>query len=260
MTHAQLERRVTLLTRYAVGLTLVVAVVLFSAASPWWSGRGDEDSRPDRSVSPDTLRATVLVAEQIRVVEPDGSLALLAGNSERMPGVILEGDTMTTRGGAAGLIFFYEGEEVGGLTYRIDEDRDPPYALGHLSLDQYRSDQAIYMQYDGGGGARQRAGLYVKDYPTDFDAYDYKAFLNSTAGLPAADRDAARRALQARFERGELGGQRVAVESNRRVASLRLSDYGGRERLRAVVDSAGTARIEFLDGAGNVLRSITARD
>ena len=259
MTHAQLERRVVLLTRYAVGLSLAVVVVLFSAASPWWPGRGDEDGRPDRSVSPDTLRATVLVAEQVRVVEPDGSLALLAGNSERMPGVIIEGDTMTTRGGAAGLLFFYEGEEVGGLTYRIDEDRDPPYALGHFSLDQYDGDQVVYVQYDG-SGSRQRAGVYVKDHPIDLGRSDYKAFLDSTAGLPAADRDAARRALQARFDRGELGGQRVAVESNRRIASLRLSDYGGRERLRAVVDSAGSARIEFLDGSGNVLRTITAQD
>lgn len=110
MTHDQLERRVRFLTRYAVGLALVVVVLAAAgpAATVWF------DHLRARDVEADTVRAGVVVTERLNVVEPDGSLALLAANSKRMPGVVLEGDTMTTRGGSAGLIFFYEGHEVGG--------------------------------------------------------------------------------------------------------------------------------------------------
>ena len=266
MTHEQLERRVVFLSRYAVGVTLILVVLVLSAGGPpWWPGApsswwrdGQGPAQPARPAA-DTIRAAVLVAEQVRVVEPDGSLAFLAANSERVPGVVIDGDTVTTRGGSAGLLFFVEGHEVGGLTYRIDKDRDPPYALGHFALDQYHQDQVVFMQYDG-SGARQRAGVYVNDNPTDYSFYDYKAFMDSTAALPEAEREAARARLQERVERGELGGRRVALESDRRVASLRLSDYRGRERLRAVVDSVGAARIEFLDTEGDVVRAITAEE
>ena len=257
MDPEQLERRVRFLTRYAVGLTVVFAVTLLAAAGPaataWFSHVGAH------VVEADTVRAGVVVAERLDVVEPDGSLALLAANSVRMPGVVFEGDTVTTRGGSAGLIFFYEGHEVGGLTYRIDDDRDPPYALGHLALDQYRHDQVAVMQYDGRGD-RQRAGFYVNDRSTAFDLYDYKALLDSAAALPERDRAAVMGRFRQRAEAGEFGGRRAALESDRRVASLRLSDYAGKERLRAVVDSAGAARIEFLDDDGAVVRTITARE
>ena len=255
MTPDQLERRVRFLTRYAVGLTLALVVVVLVSAGPaataWF------DHLRARTVEADTVRADVVVAERLNVVEPDGTLALLAANSERMPGAVLEGDTVTSRGGAAGLLFFYEGDEVGGLIYRIDDDRD--YALGHLSLDQYRHDQVALMQYEG-NGPRQRAGFYVNDRPPSFDLYDYKALLDSAAALPEAEREAVLAGFSERADAGEYGGRRVALESARRVAALRLSDYRSRERLRAVVDSSGAARIEFLDAEGNVVRALTAHE
>ena len=257
MTHAHLERRVRHLTWAVVGLSLALAALVLVAAGPAasaWVDRLDA-----RVVEADTVRAAVVVAERLDVVEPDGRLALLAANSERMPGVVVEGDTVTTRGGSAGLLFFYRGQEVGGLVYRIDDDRDPPYALGHLSLDQYRHDQVALMQYDGQGD-RQRAGFYVNDRSTTFDLYDYKALVDSVAALPESERAAAMAPFRARAAAGAFGGRRVALESNRRTAALRLSDFQSRERLRAVVDSVGSARIEFLDAEGRVVRTLTAQE
>jgi hypothetical protein len=255
MTHAQLERRVRFLTAYAGVATLSVLVLVLAAARPdraTWFDRLHADV-----LRADTIRAGVVIAERVEVIEPDGSLALLAANSKRMQGLVLNGREVTTRGGAAGLIFYYQGKEVGGLIYRQDTTRAEPYALGHLSLDQYRSDQVVLMQYEG-SGPRQRAGFYVNDLPVDFDSYDYLAFIDSTAALPENERDAARAQLRERQRRGDFGGRRVALESRERVAALRLSDYRGRERLRATVDSLGAARIEFLNAEGNVVRVITA--
>ena len=39
-----------------------------------------------------------------------------------------------------------------------------------------------------------------------------------------------------------------------------LSDPKGRPRLRLTVDSLGAARIEFLDDAGHVIRTLTGSD
>ncbi|NJB86896.1 hypothetical protein GGR26_002673 [Lewinella marina] len=257
MTLDQLERRVRLLTRLTTVLFLLLAGVLLLAAGPVRTVYlGDLAARV---IEADTLRAKVVLTGRLDVVEPDGSLALLTANSVQMPGVVLEGDTVTTRGGSAGLIFFYEGHEVGGLIYRIDDHREVPYALGHLSLDQYRHDQVALMQYEG-QGERQRAGFYVNDRSPAFDLYDYKALLDSAALLPEAERRAVLQRFKTRADAGEFGGRRVALESNRRMAALRLSDWKSQERLRAVVDSAGAARIEFLDAEGKVIRIISATE
>ncbi|THH37706.1 hypothetical protein [Neolewinella litorea] len=257
MTFNELERRVHLLTRLTTLLFLLLAGVLLIAAGPVKTVYFGELAA--RVVEADTLRADVVVTGRLDVVEPDGSLALLAANSVQMPGVVIGGDTVTTRGGSAGLIFFYKGHEVGGLIYRLDDHREEPYALGHLSLDQYRHDQVALMQYEG-YGERQRAGFYVNDRSTDFDLYDYKALLDSTALLPEQERQAVLQGFKARADAGEFGGRRVALESNRRMAALRLSDWKSQERLRAVVDSAGAARIEFLDAEGKVIRVISATE
>ncbi|HEY6219335.1 MAG TPA: hypothetical protein VIV65_04700, partial [Gemmatimonadaceae bacterium] len=54
-----------------------------------------------------------------------------------------------------------------------------------------------------------------------------------------------------------LYAERVFVGRNRsRAASLVLSDPNGKPRLRLLVDSLGSARIEFLDAAGAVTSRI----
>ena len=267
MTYEQLERRVIFLSRYAVGVTLALVVLILGAAGPpWWTGApsswwggGERAAQPTQSDT-DTVRVAVLITEQVRVVEPDGSLALLASNAERMPGVVIDGDTLTSRRGNAGLLFFDAGEEAGGLSYRAGVGDDgEPYAWRALSFDQYRTDRVINLHH-GSGGSGVTSGLRIYDLSREFDSYDYKVFIDSVATLPENERDAAQARLQERFERGEFGGQRVALESDHRIASLRLSDYGGRGRLRAVADSVGAARIEFLDAEGNVVRAITASE
>lgn len=200
----ELERRVRLLTVYAAVATLAVLIFVLGAATT--DRAGGLDRLHGDVVRADTVRAGVVVAERVDVIEPDGSLALLAANSERMQGLVLDGREVASRGGAAGLIFYSRGKEVGGLIYRQETTRADPYALGHLSLDQYRSDQAVLMQYEG-SGPRQRAGFYINDLPVDFDAYDYLSFMDSTAALPVPERKAARAELRDRQRRGDFGGR-----------------------------------------------------
>jgi hypothetical protein len=57
------------------------------------------------------------------------------------------------------------------------------------------------------------------------------------------------------------GAQRVFVgKQSDKTATVVLADAQSRPRLRLVVDSAGGARIEFLDDAGKVMRTLSASD
>ena len=57
------------------------------------------------------------------------------------------------------------------------------------------------------------------------------------------------------------GAQRVFVgKQSDRTATVVLADAQSHPRLRLVVDSAGAARIEFLDGAGTVVHTLSASD
>lgn len=57
------------------------------------------------------------------------------------------------------------------------------------------------------------------------------------------------------------GAQRVFVgKQPDKTATVVLADAMSRPRLRLVVDSAGAARIDFLDDNGKVLRSLSATD
>lgn len=254
MTHEQLERRVRFLSFYAVATTvLLVSLFLTGAAAtihehgPWF--------RVDLLES-DTVRTHVLIARQVRVIEPDGSLALLASNADQMPGVVVEGDTITTRKGVAGLLFFNHGEEAGGLTYKTTMINGQGSAWRHLSFDQFRQDQVVYLHH-GSSGASQSSGVYIRDLSPTFDLLEFKAFMDSTANLAEDQRAAARSQLRERQRRGDFGGRRAALESTERIAALRLNDYRGRERFRVVVDSLSAARLEFLDEDGEVVRSIS---
>lgn len=255
MNHDQLERRVRLLTRYVVGLSLALIVVVLGAAGPAATAWFDQIHA--RTVEADTVRAAVVVAEQLRVVEPDGSLALLASNTRRMPGFIMDGDTMNSRGGRSGLIFFYEGKETGGLTFRDALVNGEPSGYRGLSFDQIDHDRTVLISQQSSPNGT-RAGITLRDWSREFDLLDYRAFMDSTETLPPSERDAARAALNERAGRGEFGGERAALLSDNRTAVLRLGDYRGRTRLRATVDSLGSARIEFLNGEGEVVRTITA--
>jgi hypothetical protein len=54
------------------------------------------------------------------------------------------------------------------------------------------------------------------------------------------------------------GAERILVGRTRdRSATIALSDAAGKPRVRLVVDSAGAARLDFLDASGQVTRSIS---
>lgn len=246
---ARLSREVRILKGYAAFLTLLLTVFGLAA----FVGR------------PDKTRLTELDVERINVVEPDGRLALVIANSERLPGGIYKGEEMApeiiaSRRGTVGLLWFNgAGSEAGGLLYNSREKDGSYSASGSLTIDQYNQDQVVALRYLDDGTARS-GGLSVWDRSTDVDIKDIVDLLVADRTTTGPARDSARARLAELNARGELESHRIFVGSENRTAEVRLNDTLGRARIRMVVDSTNVARLEFLDESGRVTLRIPERN
>ena len=128
-------------------------------------------------------------------------------------------------------------------------------------FDQYGQDQTVGITYDEQDG-RRSAGLRVWDRPNQ--PVTVLADLVEPIKLMAEGPEKTRRMTAVRdsaLKLGLGGAQRVFVgKQTDRTATVVLADAQSRPRLRLVVDSAGAARIDFLDDKGAVIRSLTAAD
>ncbi len=234
-----LERDVRWLKRYAVASTAALAVLLVAAFM-----RGERQQKFD-----------TIDVQRINVVEPDGSYRMVISSRARSIGPIYKGKPFGYPGGSRpGIIFFNdEGTENGGLSFGGSRRPDGTYAAStHMSFDQFDQDQVLNLDYSDNNG-RRLVGVSVVDR-ADADIYDMVRQRDSIMKL--ADTVARAEALRrwAAPRNGvPLAAQRLFVGRDpSKAAVLSLNDRAGHTRLRLLVDSAGSARVEFLDGAGKV--------
>jgi hypothetical protein len=190
--------------------------------------------------------------ERINVRERDGTLRVVITSRDRLPGAIVAGKEYVHPRSVAGLLFFNdEGTETGGLTFSGRATDSGHTGSGSFTFDQYNQDQVVGLQYVDEDGVRS-TGLTVWDRPD----VPISAFLEARDSVlrmpPGAERDSAGWRLQSLMP---PAASRLFLGRNRaKAALLNLSDPEGRVRLRLVVDSAGSARIEFLNAEGVVTR------
>lgn len=169
---------------------------------------------------------TEVDVERLNVIEPDGQLVLAMANTARLPDPLQAGKTVQTDRTGPGMIFFDgRGEEVGGLIYGTRQTPNGYAAGAHLSFDQFRSDQVVYLDYQDNGTDLKAAGLYV------------------------VDRD---RANPPRIP----SARRMFIGSVNETAMVQLRDRSGKERVRLSVSPEGVARLEFLDSNGKVIERV----
>jgi hypothetical protein len=236
-----LQRELRFLRAYAA-LSAAALIVLSIAAF-----RGNTGS----------ARFDEIDVHRINIVEPDGKVRMIISDKAHSTGPIDHGKPFGGPGGMRpGIIFFNDEEsEDGGLVYEGQKVNGQVAANAQLSFDQYGQDQFVYLQYAEERGYRS-AGLYVDDHAEVPDLADT---LRAVYSLPqGAARDSARRALDKRTYNGlPMDAHRVFIgRDHTQSAIVRLSDLQGRTRLRILVDSLGSARIEFLDDQGRVIRAL----
>lgn len=197
-----------------------------------------------------------ITVQRINVVEPDGSLKLVISNSAlQHPGVIAGDTIMPDRVRPAGVTFFDDrGDEAGGFGITGDGTQ----RWGGLMFDQINADEALRFSTQQGirnGQFVHMAGMSIRDHNPDVTLPDLLEYMTE---LEAMEDDEARRERAMELQEqgifpsdrmfvGRLGSGDVAVD---------LNDGKGRPRLRIVVGETGAARIEFLDEAGTITRTI----
>jgi len=192
--------------------------------------------------------------ERLNIVEKNGQLRLVIANKELTPGPVERGVPFGYGSGRrVGLIFYNdEGTECGGLAFGSSRTGDQYEAGAILAFDQYDQDQAIALQHYE-SNSRRYSGLTIAEYPTGItnkQRSERYAELEKMPEGPAKDK--AQRELEA------LDGRARAYFGRARdgAAVLNLMDGSGKTRLRLRVDPAGASRIEFLDAAGKVTKTI----
>ena len=201
---------------------------------------------------PQEQKFETIDVERINVRERDGTLRIVITSRDRLPGAIVAGKEYVHQRSVAGLLFFNdEGTETGGLTFSGRVTESGHTGSGSLTFDQYNQDQVVGMQYLDESGART-AGLTVWDRP-DVPISVYLEARDSVLRMaPGAERDSAAWRLQSIMP---PAATRLFLGRNRAKSTvLNMSDPQGRVRLRLIVDSAGSPRLEFLNAAGVVTR------
>jgi hypothetical protein len=208
---------------------------------------------------PHREKFTEIDVERINVMEPDGKYRMVISNRPRSIGPIYKGQPFGYKGGnRPGMIFFNdEGTENGGLIFVGSKKADGTVEAGtHMSFDQFNQDQVLNFDYAEGRGKRT-VGVSMYDR-ADIDimqmAKEQEEIMKMTDTVA---RNAALAKWAAPRNGVPLAAQRVFIGRDpSKSAIVNLRDPAGRPRLRMLVDSLGSARIEFLDEAGKVTRTI----
>ncbi len=169
-----------------------------------------------------------LRAEQIKIVEPDGTVRLLLSNRKRFPGtsMTVKGKIVTEERPYAGMLFYNdEGAENGGLIFggKKNDKGQVINAGGSLSFDRYAGNQEV--QLIGVNDTENRfAGLSISDSHPDTYENPSRIWVG----------------------RDEKGNSEVA-----------LMDSAGKRRLVLKVAADGQSSISFLDAHGKEVNAFT---
>jgi len=192
-----------------------------------------------------------LTAHRINIVEPDGRLALVISDDANQHPGRFNGKDLKPRERGAGMIFFNtDGDECGGLAY----DGTKKEAGMVLSIDQYKNDQIMQLQYqqDSGSSLARSYGFKLWDrsdrftVPNQLDYFDSLQNLHDTAAL--------RRGQDTLIKQGLLGVERLFLGRTKDGnTGLFLRDDKGVPRLRICVSKDNKPLIQVLDDDGQVI-------
>jgi hypothetical protein len=195
-----------------------------------------------------------ITAERLNIVEANGKLRMVISNKENQHPGRMDNKDWPKRDRPAGMIFFNDvGDECGGLIY----DGDKSSSSMTYSIDQYKNDQIMQLQYaqDGNSGTPVKSyGLKLWDRSDKFtlmrlsNYYDSLKRLKDTATftagmakLKAAGLMAKQRLFVGKADNGEVG--------------LFLNDAQGRPRLKICINKQNQPVIQTLDDKGTVIAS-----
>lgn len=243
-----LIKKVRNLKVYVLLLTILNAVIVFSAFR--------DKSRPTKFEEID--------AERINIIGDNGRPVMVLSGKKRIPGPRFNGkdyspEIIDGRKYFSGLIFFNDaGDEVGGLIYAGFKKDSVNYSqVLHLSFDQWKQNQVVGLDYNDNGKNRY-AGLRIWDRPANVPMGKQLDLLEAMVNNKQDNRkvDSIRKILIDAQNKGENGVERMFIGSKNEEAQIQLKDKKGNVRAKLYVDNDGTAKLDFMDAAGKITKTI----
>lgn len=205
-----------------------------------------EDAARAAGVEAPSVALDELTVKRVNVVEDDGTLRIVIGNSTHGRTMAVRGRLLTHpgRNDTAGLTFVNdEGTECGGLTFGGFRGPDGKEQVGYLAFDDYEQNESFRMGRNQTGDLAT-TWLEFVDRPA-WSLMDLVEELERAEPGEAAE-------IQARYAGDEGYGvsrMRLAREEDGSVG-LTLRDGAGRDRLRLVVPAEGEPVVEVVHADG----------
>jgi hypothetical protein len=236
---------------------LVVLNVLLFAAVVWLALRlSSVESALEQSHE---TAPTEISVDRLNILGPNGNPVLVLAGRHRIPGPVIDGKSYSPeiidgRTSLSGMIFFNDsGDEVGSFLFNGFETERGPAAIGHLSMDQWKQNQVVALQYNGKGES-QRAGLSVWQRPHDRSMVEQLDLLEEFYRDDLSEAESAE--LKERWKRfreeGGHGVHRLFLGDDNGEVGMNLKDKQGRSRLRIGIADSGEPYLAFLKESGNL--------
>lgn len=227
----KIEKKVNLLIVYSLLSTTIFGAMLIS------SFQADKNQK-----------FTEIDVERINVVEKDGTIKLVISNKTRQHPGRIDGKMSAPREREAGMIFFNdEGDECGGLVYSGNKKE----AGMAYSVDQYKNDQVMQLQYSQENDAKKPGRSYGLKLWDRRDDFTLGQVMSSVDSLKKQGKDAYEKGINKMVAEGKLGTERMFVgRSFKEEVGVFIRDKSGKPRIKLYVDKDSKARMEMLDENG----------
>ncbi len=192
-----------------------------------------------------------ITVKRLNIVDESGdTVRMVISNETRQHSGILNGREMPQRERPAGIIFFNSvGDECGGLLYNGNDEQ----AGLVLSVDQYRDDQIMQLQYqENTVDDKRKYGLQIWDYKKE-DGFDerYERYLELNA---IEDRELREQRIAEMKSDSLWMEDRMFVGKNfQNQVGLFINDQSGNARIRVYIDENDEPKFELLDREGKML-------
>ncbi|MGH2565395.1 MAG: hypothetical protein ACRDE5_12820, partial [Ginsengibacter sp.] len=189
-----------------------------------------------------------LTAERINIVDADGKLQMVISNAARQHPGIIDGKVIAARERPAGIIFFNtDGDECGGLIF----DGDKKGAGMVYSVDQYKNDQVLQLQYSQDNTAKPVRSYGLKLWDRS-DSFSLGSLLHINDSLQQLhDTAIYNREIKNLQTKGLLGTERLFVgETRDKQVGIFINDKKGIPRIKMYVDENNKPVVEVLDSSG----------
>jgi hypothetical protein len=188
--------------------------------------------------------------ERINVIESSGKLKMVISNQARQHPGRMDGKDLKPRPREAGIIFFNSlGDECGGLVY----DGDKKEAGMALSLDQFRNDQIMQLQYNESHEHEKSSRSYGLKLWDRSDSFTMGKLIATDDSLKKLNNDSAYvAAFRELKSKGLLGEERLFIgKTHDNEVGLFIKDKKGQPRIKLYVDANNRVVMQAVDENGN---------